>query len=158
MGHWMYLLEGVPFLPVWGWGLVSGWRQCGHAILARACQDAVYSFYALTFLRHRRRTRRENQRSKYPLATCFFELSTKRLIRRLYRSTGWLSERSLVYLTVTNEFTLVDTVMMMTFFARAARHWYSFEGLCRICMSRSAAPENGNEEADRASSCTTFSK
>jgi hypothetical protein len=143
---------GEAYLPClsWGWGLVSGGGNVVMPILARAwgcCLQLLCSSFPT--LDDGERVVDQGANIHWPAFGVHKEIDASTPIVAL----EWLSERSLVFLTVTNEFTLVDTVMM-TLLERL-----DFSGLrlvyAEFSLSRSAAADNGNE-ADRASSCTTF--
>lgn len=137
------------YLPclTWGWALVSGGRNVVMPILARAWGCCVQllcaSFPTLDDGAHDN----DPQMIHWPAFGLHEEIDTKTPTVAL----EWLNDRSLVYLTVNNEFTLVDTVMM-TLLERL-----DFSGLrlvyAEFSLSRSStsdAPESP------AASATTF--
>lgn len=100
----------LPFLPIlsWGWALVSGGGHAVSPILARAWGCS------LQFLRASFPPRDENDEGDdgevvhYPAFGLHDEFDASSPVVAL----NWLGKRSLVYLTMTNEFTLIDTVIM----------------------------------------------
>eukprot|EP00985_Skeletonema_marinoi_P020986 scaffold12631_cov133-Skeletonema_marinoi.AAC.6 len=99
----------LPFLPIlsWGWALVSGGGHAVSPILARAWGCS------LQFLRASFPPRDENDDGDdgvihNPAFGLHDEFDASSPVVAL----NWLGKRSLVYLTMTNEFTLIDTVIM----------------------------------------------
>jgi len=96
------------YLPclVWGWGLVSGMGHLPTPILARAWGSCLQLLLA-SFPPHDPLDAQEEV-MLWPAFGIHDEFDTVAPVVAL----EWLGERSLVYLTVTNEFTVIDTVMM----------------------------------------------
>jgi hypothetical protein len=99
----------LPFLPIlsWGWALVSGGGHAVSPILARAWGCS------LQFLRASFPPRDENEDGDdgvihNPAFGLHDEFDASAPVVAL----NWLGKRSLVYLTMTNEFTIIDTVIM----------------------------------------------
>ena len=100
------------YLPclAWGWALVSGGQNVVMPILARAwgcCLQLLCSSFP-TVDDDGVVSGAGEQQLHWPAFGLHQEIDTIAPVVAL----EWLSDRSLVYLTVTNEFTLVDTVMM----------------------------------------------
>lgn len=146
------LPAGEAFLPClsWGWALVSGGGNVVMPILARSWGCCIQLLCAsFPTVDDGELVTDKNAPMHWPAFGVHKEIDATTPVVAL----EWLSERSLVYLTVTNEFTLVDTVMM-TLLERL-----DFSGLrmvyAEFSLSRSAVPDHGGD-ADRTSSCTTF--
>ncbi|KAL7538868.1 hypothetical protein ACHAXR_009417, partial [Thalassiosira sp. AJA248-18] len=104
----------VPYLPClsWGWALVSGGGHSVTPILARAWGCC------LQFLRASYPERDDNDENNanddaadeihWPAFGTHDEFDACAPVVAL----NWLGKRSLVYLTLTNEFTIIDTVIM----------------------------------------------
>ena len=100
------LPTGQNYLPclAWGWSLVSGGGGAVSPILARSWGCSLQLLRA-SFLTS------ENGGSEgfhWPA----FGIHDEFIVPSPVVALEWLGERSLVYLTVTNEFTVIDTVMM----------------------------------------------
>jgi hypothetical protein len=146
----------LPYLPClsWGWALVSGGGNMVMPILARAwgcCLQLLRASFptleeptTTDTAGSSSNSIRQNEESAmhWPAFGVHKEVDAGAPIVAL----EWLSERALVYLTVTNEFTLVDTVMM-TLIERI-----DFSGLTLVfaefALSRSSE--------DTSVMCTTF--
>ena len=145
------------FLPClsWGWALVSGGGNVVMPILARAWGCALQllrasfptldegpSAVASSSSSNSNFRPGEEPAMHWPAFGVHKEVDAGAPIVAL----EWLSERALVYLTVTNEFTLVDTVMM------TLTERIDFSGLklvfAEFALSRSSA--------DTSALCTTF--
>ena len=133
------------YLPClsWGWALVSGGGNVVMPILARAwgCSLQLLQASFPTLEESSSFRPGEEPVMHWPAFGVHKEVDAGAPIIAL----EWLSERSLVYLTVTNEFTLVDTVMM------TLTERIDFSGLklvfAEFALSRSA---------DTTAVCTTF--
>eukprot|EP00977_Amphora_coffeiformis_P003727 scaffold742_cov165-Amphora_coffeaeformis.AAC.3 len=133
------------YLPClsWGWALVSGGGNVVMPILARAWGCSLQLLRASFPTLEETSSFRpgEEPAMHWPAFGVHKEVDAGAPIVAL----EWLSERSLVYLTVTNEFTLVDTVMM------TLTERIDFSGLklvfAEFALSRSA---------DTTAICTTF--
>jgi hypothetical protein len=147
----MDLPAGEAYLPClsWGWGLVSGGGNVVMPILARAWGCCLQLLCASFPTVDGSDGTDKPGNMHWPAFGVHKEIDATTPVVAL----EWLNERSLVYLTVTSEFTLVDTVMM-TLLERL-----DFSGLrmvyAEFSLSRSAAQDNGDDE-DRKQSCTTF--
>lgn len=151
--------EYLPCLS-WGWALVSGGGNVVMPILARAwgccLQLLCASFPTLDdgaeggVDNNVGTNEGEQAQMHWPAFGEHDEIDAVAPIVAL----EWLNDRSLVYLTVTNEFTLVDTVMMMLL------ERLDFSGLrlvyAEFALSRSQKVPENDTEPDSSSSCTTF--
>lgn len=151
----MGLPSGQSYLPClsWGWSLVLGGGGAVSPILARSWGCCVQllraSFPTLE--------NGSGDAFHWPAFGIHDEFDVPAPVVAL----DWLGERSLIYLTVTNEFTVVDTVMMTTL------ERLDFSGLkliyAEFSLSRSIARQEGDSEMlmDRLKQqpspmCTTF--
>ena len=132
------LSTGQSYLPclAWGWSLVSGGGGVVSPILARSwgcCLQLLRASFPI--LDHD-----GGEVFHWPAFGIHDEFDTPAPVVAL----EWLGERSLVYLTVTNEFTVVDTVMM-TMLERL-----DFSGLkliyAEFALSRVVAIHEGESE------------
>jgi vacuolar protein sorting-associated protein 8 len=102
------------FLPclAWGWALVAGGGNKLMPILARGwgccLQLLCASFPTLELTDVQVDTNPDQPQMHWPAFGVHKEIDSEKPIVAL----EWLDDRSLMYLTITNEFTLVDTVMM----------------------------------------------
>ena len=136
----------TQFLPClsWGWALVSGGGNVVMPILARSwgcCLQLLRASFPTLEEATESFRPGEEPLMHWPAFGVHKEVDAGAPIVAL----EWLSERSLVYLTVTNEFTLADTVMM------TLTERIDFSGLklvfAEFALSRSA---------DTMAVCTTF--
>jgi hypothetical protein len=106
----------ASFLPClsWEWALVSGGGHVLTPILARAwgcCLQLLRAIFSTLDDNDDSPTRKplqQQQQLQWPAFGVHDEFEASAPVVAM----EWLNERSLVYLTVTNEFTVVDTVMM----------------------------------------------
>ena len=142
------LHDGQVYLPClsWGWALVSGGGNVITPILARAWGCCIQLLRA-NF--PEAGAGMSQELFQWPAFGIHDEFDVTAPVVAL----EWLSDRSLVYLTVTNEFTVVDTVMM-TLLERL-----DFSGFklvyAEFSLSRSAK-ETAASGDDAGSFCTTF--
>ena len=151
------LPEDGVYLPclAWGWALVSGGGNVAMPILARAW-GCCLQLLAASFPSYDDESppvidTRESVQMHWPAFGLHDEIDATVPIVAL----EWLSDRSLVYLTVTNEFTLVDTVMM-TMLERL-----DFSGMklvyAEFALSRTVSKDDGSTDEPLAPvSCITF--
>ena len=150
------LQDQQNYLPclAWGWALVAGGGNKVMPILARGwgccLQLLCASFPTVETPETQPDGSVEQPQVHWPAFGVHKEIDTEKPIVAL----EWLDDRSLMYLTLTNEFTLVDTVMM-TLLERL-----DVSGLrlvyAEFALSRSAVTlETGNTENGVAPS-TTF--
>jgi len=148
--------SNYTFLPClsWGWSLVIGGGNAVTPILARAwgCK--------LQFLRASFQsgpTENINGLSKTAYEWPAFGLHDEFDSAAPIVAVEWLGERSLAYLTLTNEFIVIDTVMM-TMLERL--NFSSFKLVyAEFSLSRSAAKEfetSAFEKQSNGRSCSTF--
>jgi len=97
----------LPFLPClsWGWALVSGGGNSVTPILARAWGSCL-QFLRASFPDSDGAP--DDGAINWPAFGLHDEFNAPSPVVAL----NWLGKRSLVYLTITNEFTIVDTVIM----------------------------------------------
>jgi hypothetical protein len=145
------LPSGAKYLPClsWGWGLVAGGDNKVMPILARAwgcCLQLLVASFPTLDDAH---PSTEQPQIHWPAFGLHKEIDSEKPIVAL----EWLDDRSLMYLTLTNEFTLVDTVMM-TLLERL-----DFSGLqlvyAEFALSRAANRGNGGMDSTVEPS-TTF--
>ena len=139
------------YLPClsWGWALVSGGGNVITPILARAwgcCLQLLRASFPMLEDEDSTQPQRPSmEQFQWPAFGIHDEFEVMAPVVAL----EWLSDRSLVYLTVSNEFTVVDTVMM-TLLERL-----DFSGLrlvyAEFALSRSVSSQEGpvgNEQTD----------
>ena len=153
----------VVYLPClsWGWALISGGGNLVMPVLARAwgcCLQLLCASFPTLDEDNTPVRIGEEPVVHWPAFGVHNEFDAKTPIVAL----EWLNERSLMYLTTTHEFTLVDTVMM-TLLERL-----DFSGFqlvyAEFSLSRSAASRDGVVNGGDASTtsvaaagaCTTF--
>jgi hypothetical protein len=145
------------YLPClsWGWALVSGGGHVITPILARAwgcCLQLLLASFPET---------EENNTNTTLFQWPAFGVHDEVGVHAPVVALEWLSDRSLVYLTVTNKFTIIDTVMI-TLLERL-----DFLGLklvyAEFSLSGKAAASNGEGGGEGKSNnnhttafCTTF--
>ena len=141
------------YLPClsWGWALVSGGGHTINPILARAWGCC------LQLLRANFPEQEFNSNGQELFQWPAFGVHDEFDVHAPVVALEWLNDRSLVYLTVTNEFTVIDTVMM-TLLERL-----DFSGLklvyAEFSLSRKVAQEELNDlamQAENTEFCTTF--
>jgi len=146
------------FLPClsWGWSLVSGGGNLVAPILARAWGCCVQLLLASfpTIEDSDSPVVEKGGQAAEPVHWPAFGLHGEFDVDEPVVALEWLNDRSLVYLTVTSEFTVVDTVMM-TLLERL-----DYSGLklvyAEFSLSRSAEKiDNQNMEAN-STFCSTF--
>jgi vacuolar protein sorting-associated protein 8 len=150
----MDLQPGQVYLPClsWGWALVSGGGHVITPILARAWGCCVQLLRAsFPMLEDEGMPSRQGpamELFQWPAFGVHDEFEVTAPVVAL----EWLSDRSLVYLTVTNEFTVVDTVMM-TLLERL-----DFSGLRLVYAEFALSRGGGTKEAsdDVGAFSTTF--
>lgn len=100
----------TPFLPClsWGWGLVSGGKNSVTPILARAWGCCLQFLCANFPPRDENDSGLDDGTIHWPAFGLHDEFDATSPVVAL----NWLGKRSLVYLTVNNEFTIIDTVIM----------------------------------------------
>jgi hypothetical protein len=142
------LHDGQVYLPClsWGWALVSGGGNVITPILARAWGCCIQLLRA-NF--PEAEAGMSHELFQWPAFGIHDEFDVTAPVVAL----EWLSDRSLVYLTVTNEFTVVDTVMM-TLLERLDFSGYKLV-YAEFSLSRSAK-EKAVSGVDAGSFCTTF--
>ena len=140
--------SGQVYLPClsWGWALISGGGNTISPILARAwgcCMQLLRASFP----------EGENNLSQEIFQWPAFGIHDEFDADAPVVALEWLSERSMVYLTVTNEFTVIDTVMM-TLLERL-----DFSGIrlvyAEFSLSRTAKDVSEGRRAAKAY-CTTF--
>jgi hypothetical protein len=101
--------ERLPFLPClsWGWGLVSGGKNSLTPILARSWGCCI-QFLCANFPPCESDEEPEDATVHWPAFGVHDEFDASSPVVSL----SWLGSRSLVYLTLSNEFTIIDTVIM----------------------------------------------
>lgn len=101
--------EKLPFLPClsWGWGLVSGGKNSVTPILARSWGCCI-QFLCANFPPRDEDPEPDDGTIHWPAFGLLDEFNTTAPVVSL----NWLGTRSLVYLTLSNEFTIIDTVIM----------------------------------------------
>jgi hypothetical protein len=136
----------LPFLPIlsWGWALVSGGGHAVSPILARAWGCS------LQFLRASFPPRDENDEGDdgvihNPAFGLHDEFDASSPVVAL----NWLGKRSLVYLTMTNEFTLIDTVIM------TMQERLDFSGI-KLVYAEFALSSSTTSQPSGAAARTTF--
>lgn len=136
--------EKLPFLPClcWGWGLVSGGKHSVTPILARSWGCCIQFLCANFPPRDESDTDQNDGTIHWPAFGLHDEFDASSPVVAL----NWLGTRSLVYLTVTNEFTIIDTVIM------TIQERLDFSGIklvyAEFALSRPKRPESNL--------CTTF--
>lgn len=102
--------EKLPFLPClsWGWGLVSGGNNSVTPILARSWGCCIQFLCANFPPRDENDADHDDGTIHWPAFGLHDEFDASSPVVAL----NWLGTRSLVYLTLTNEFTIIDTVIM----------------------------------------------
>ena len=100
----------VPYLPClsWGWALVSGGGHSVTPILARAWGCCLQFLRASFPPRDESDNDADDTIVHWPAFGSHDEFDAAAPVVAL----NWLGKRSLVYLTLTNEFTIIDTVIM----------------------------------------------
>ena len=107
-------LSNQVYLPClsWGWALVSGGDNVRTPILARAWGCSIQllraSFHDTTSSDSHEQQQQQSNAIVWPAFGVHDEFPASSPVVAM----EWLNDRSLVYLTVQNEFTVVDTVMM----------------------------------------------
>ena len=136
----------MTYLPClsWGWGLVSGMGHLPTPILARGWGS--YLQLLLASFPPNDPSSAQDEAMLWPAFGVHDEFDTSAPVVAL----EWLGERSLVYLTVTNEFTVIDTVMMTLL----ERLDFSTVRLVYAEFSLSRSSEKSSKNGNR--SCTTF--
>jgi hypothetical protein len=143
--------QDQPYLPClsWGWALVLGGGNVVTPILARAWGCCIQLLRA-SFPTLDGGVTPEADTMHWPAFGIHDEFDSSAPVVAL----EWLGERSLVYLTVENEFMVADTVMM-TLLERL-----DFSGLklvyAEFSLSRTAASDSEHQGKDDGSICTTF--
>ena len=135
----------LPFLPIlsWGWALVSGGGHAVSPILARAWGCS------LQFLRASFPPRDENEEGDDgEIHNPAFGLHDEFDASSPVVALNWLGKRSLVYLTMTNEFTLIDTVIM------TMQERLDFSGIKLVYAE--FALSSSNSQVSEATARTTF--
>jgi hypothetical protein len=101
--------EKLPFLPClsWGWGLVSGGKNSLTPILARGWGCCI-QFLCANFPPCESDIEPDDGTVHWPAFGLHDEFDASSPVVSL----SWLGSRSLVYLTLSNEFTIIDTVIM----------------------------------------------
>ena len=140
------LLVGENYLPClsWGWGMLAGGGNKVMPILARGwgcCLQLLVASFPTVESGEDAVDPNGETSIHWPAFGIHKEIDTEKPIVAL----EWLDDRSLMYLTLTNEFTLVDTVMM-TLLERL-----DFSGLrlvyAEFALSRNAkSPDTGDNE------------
>ncbi|KAL3802605.1 hypothetical protein HJC23_011929 [Cyclotella cryptica] len=136
--------EKLPFLPClsWGWGLVSGGNNSVTPILARSWGCCIQFLCANFPPRDENDADHDDGTIHWPAFGLHDEFDASSPVVAL----NWLGTRSLVYLTLTNEFTIIDTVIM------TMQERLDFSGMklvyAEFALSRPKRPES--------SLCTTF--
>ena len=102
--------ERMPFLPClsWGWGLVSGGKNSVTPILARSWGCCIQFLCANFPPSEEGDTVEDDGEIHWPAFGLHDEFDASAPVVSL----SWLGTRSLVYLTISNEFTIIDTVIM----------------------------------------------
>ena len=145
---------GQVYLPclAWGWALVSGGQNVVMPILARAwgcCLQLLQTSFPTLDAAEAISPGNSDQMVHWPAFGVHEEIDTGSPVLALQ----WLDDRSLVYLTATHEFTLVDTVML-TLLERI-----DFSPLTMVyaefALSRNVSADNDDEKVTLLS-CTTF--
>jgi len=133
----------------WGWSLVIGGGNVITPILARAW-GCKLQFLRASFQSIESNAGLSKNSYEWPAFGLHDEFdSTAPIV-----AVEWLGERSLAYLTLTNEFTVVDTVMM-TMLERL--NFSDFKLVyAEFSLSRSAAKEFETSEQCNGRSCSTF--
>jgi hypothetical protein len=146
-------LEQV-YLPclAWGWALLSGGGNVVMPVLARAwgcCLQLLVSSFPTLDDGAPARVVGEEPPIHWPAFGVSREVDTTTPVV----AVEWLNERSLVFLTATYEFTLIDTVMMTLL----ERLDFSVLKLvyAEFSLSRSVSKESGND-SNVAATCNTF--
>jgi len=143
--------KGQPYLPClsWGWALVLGGGNAITPILARSWGCCIQLLRA-SFPTLDGGVTPEPDTMHWPAFGIHDEFDSSAPVVAL----EWLGERSLVYLTMTNEFMVADTVMM-TLLERL-----DFSGLklvyAEFSLSRAASGDSEHKMAGNGSLCTTF--
>ncbi|GAX18100.1 hypothetical protein FisN_25Hh077 [Fistulifera solaris] len=138
------------FLPClsWGWGLIAGGGNTVMPILARAWGCCLQLLCA-SFPSIDDGSLVESNSIHWPAFGVHREVDTGKPVV----AVEWLNDRSLMYLTLTNEFTLVDTVMMTLL------EKLDFSGLklvyAEFALSRSSRTPGTDDENGQVSA-TTF--
>jgi len=139
--------EPQAFLPCisWGWAQIQGGGKAVTPILARAWGCAV-QFLRASFPDSDGDVGDDAGAVQWPAFGDYNEFQASAPVVAL----EWLGERSLVYLTVTNEFTIVDTVMM-TLIERldfsVVKLVYAEFSLSRVASTQSA--NGGSDDQDK---------
>jgi len=137
----------LPYLPClsWGWALVSGGGGSVTPILARAWGQSLQLLRAAYPPFDPDADDGEGGAVHWPAFGVHDELETESPVVAL----SWLGKRSLVYLTLANEFAVVDTVIM------TMQERLDFSGMSLVyaefSLSRGAGASPRRPEA-----CTTF--
>jgi hypothetical protein len=146
------------FLPclAWGWALISGGENSLTPILARGWGCYLQLLRAnFPPVEDNAEQREEEGMVHWPAFGLHEEFDAAAPILAL----EWLGDRSLIYLSLTNEFTVVDTVMM------TLTERLDFSGFklvyAEFALSRTAAVDNGGNDdsdvnVDVTSMSTTF--
>ncbi len=139
------------FLPClsWGWGLIAGGGNTVMPILARAWGCCLQLLCASFPSIDDGPQLIESNSIHWPAFGVHKEVDTGKPVV----AVEWLNDRSLMYLTVTNEFTLIDTVMMTLL------EKLDFSGLklvyAEFALSRSTRTPGCDDENGQVSA-TTF--
>jgi hypothetical protein len=139
------------FLPClsWGWALVNGGGHVIAPILARAWGCCIQLLRAI-FPEFDDDSHRQLEVIQWPAFGVHDEFDVDTPVVAL----EWLNERSLVYLSMKNEFIVADTVMM-TLLERL-----DFSGLklvyAEFSLSRTAKVDSETAEGSETYYCTTF--
>ena len=150
----------VPFLPClsWGWALVCGGGHCVTPILARAWGCCLQFLRASAppdmedYVPGNNTSVDDNPAASvhWPAFGTHDEFDTSAPVVAL----NWLGKRSLVYLTITNEFILIDTVIM----TMQERLDFSQIKLvyAEFALSRSSPSASRLRHPGSTACCTTF--
>ena len=154
------------YLPclAWAWGLVSGGGHVRTPILARAWGCCLQLLMASFPEDGEDASMTVSPQKEEILQWPAFGVEDEFQVDAPVVAMNWLNERSLVYLTVTNEFTVVDTVMM-TLLERLDFSGYPLVYAEFSLSRKQKPPQPPSEETDSTAAaatagtklfCTTF--
>ena len=142
----------VPYLPClsWGWSLVSGGGHSITPILARAWGCCLQFLRASSPPSSEDNSNNEDDATVWPAFGTHDEFDASAPVVSL----NWLGKRSLVYLTITNEFIIIDTVIM----TMQERLDFSQMKLiyAEFALNRPPSASSSNFRPPNSSGCTTF--
>ena len=142
----------VPYLPClsWGWSLVSGGGHSITPILARAWGCCLQFLRASSPPSIEDNDYNDDDATAWPAFGTHDEFDASAPVVAL----NWLGKRSLVYLTITNEFIIIDTVIM----TMQERLDFSQMKLiyAEFALSRPPSASSSNFRPPNSSGCTTF--